>query len=117
MRNTAQSRIFRSAASGTEHLECSECQFKKSMSGAVYYAVAGTLVEKGQSSYMCDVSSLTPACFTAHVVHCSCCSLFMLFVVQQFTCAKQSKCVDIHFRCEPNLRLTMLFLYMHSRSL
>ena len=37
-----------------------------------FHAVSGTLVEKGQSSCMSDVSSLAPACFTAHVVHCSC---------------------------------------------
>ena len=36
MRNTAQSTIFRGASTKTEHLECSECQFEKIMSGAVF---------------------------------------------------------------------------------
>ena len=74
---------------------------------------------KGQSSCMSDVSSLTPVCFTVHVgVHRKPATLLDLFLVlvylspvecdqatTQFMCAKQSKCVDIRFRCEPNYDL------------
>ena len=84
---------------------------------------------KGQSSCMSDVSSLTPVCFTVHIVvqqHCKPATLLFLVLVDlspvecdqattQFMCAKQSKCVDIRFHCEPNLRLTMLIPYVHFR--